>query len=62
MCRHFDINSDLLFNMFTSSRFLIIKAFSLRNKLQLLIKVLPLTRLATENLIAGTALLSTNSQ
>ena len=57
MCRHFDINSDLLFNMFTSSRFLIIKAFSLRHKLQLLIKVLPLTRLAIENLIVGTAAL-----
>ena len=47
----FDIKSDLLFNIFTSSRFLIIKAFSLRHKLQLLIKVLPLTRLAIENLI-----------
>ena len=50
ICRHFDINSDLLFNMFTSSRFLIIKAFPLRHKLQLLIKVLPLTRLAIENI------------
>ena len=48
--------------MFTSSRFLIIKAFSLRHKLQLLIKVLPLTRLAVENLIIGTATLRTNSQ
>ena len=48
MCRHFDINFDLLFNMFTSSRFLIIKTFSLRHKLELLMKVLPLTRLATE--------------
>ena len=45
-----------------SSRFLIIKAFSLRHKLQLLIKVLPLTRLAIENLIIGTAPLSTNFQ
>ena len=40
ICRHFDINSDLLLNMFTSSRFLIIKTFSLRHKLQLLIKVI----------------------
>ena len=62
MCRHFDINSDLLFNMFTSSGFLIIKAFSLRHKLQLLIKVLPLTPLAIENLIVGAAPLSTNFQ
>ena len=62
ICRHFDINFELLFNMFTSSRFLIIKTFSLRHKLQLLIKVLPLTRLATENLIADTAPLSTNFQ
>ena len=30
MWRHFDVNSDLLFNMFISSGFLIIKAFSLR--------------------------------
>ena len=30
MWRHFDVNSDLLFNMFTSSGFLIIKAFSHR--------------------------------
>ena len=62
MCLHFDINSDLLFNMVSSSRFLIIKAFSLRHKLQLLIKVLSLTPLAIENLIVGTALLSTNFQ
>ena len=59
MCQHFDINSDLFFNMFMSSRFLIIKAFSLRHKLQLLIKVLPLTRLAIENLIVVKARLST---
>ena len=39
ICRHFDINSDLLFNMFTSSRFLIITVFSPRHKLQLLITV-----------------------
>ena len=57
MCRHFDINSDLLFNMFTSST-----AFSLRHKLKLLTKMLPLTRLAIENLIVGTASLSTNFQ
>ena len=49
----FDINSDFLFNMFKSSKLLIIKAFPLGHKLQLLIKVLPLTRLAIENLIAG---------
>ena len=30
MCWYFNKNSDLLFNMFTSSRFLFIKAFSLR--------------------------------
>ena len=30
MCRHFDMNSDLLLNMCTSSRFIIMKAFSLR--------------------------------
>ena len=53
MCRHFDRNSDLLFIMFTSSRFLIIKDFSLRHKLQLLIKVLPLTRLAIENVLSN---------
>ena len=62
ICRHFDINSDLFFNMFTSSRFLIIKAFSLRHKFQLLIKVLPLTRLAIENVIVGRAPLLTNFQ
>ena len=61
-CRHFDINSGLLFNMFTSSMFLIIKACSLRHKLQLLIKVQPLTSLAIENVIVGTALFSTNFQ
>ena len=61
ICWHFDINFDLLFNMFTSSRFLIIKTFSLRHKLQLLINVLPLTCLANENLIVGTAPLSTIS-
>ena len=43
ICRHSDLNSDLLFNMFMPSRFLVIKVFSLRYKLQLLIKVLPLT-------------------
>ena len=57
MYRHFDINSDLLFNMFTSST-----AFSLRHKLQLLIKVLPLARLAIENKNVGTAPLPTNFQ
>ena len=62
MGRHFDVTSDLLFNMVTSSRCLIIKAFSLRCKLQLLIKVLPLTRLAIENLNIGTEPLSTNFQ
>ena len=51
ICQHFDINSDLLPNTFTSSRFLIIKAFSLRYKSQLFIK---------GNLIAGTAPLSSN--
>ena len=51
VCGHSDINSDLLPNMFTSSRFLIIKAFSLRYKSQLFIK---------GNLIAGTAPLSSN--
>ena len=56
------MNSDLLFNMFTSSRCLIIKAFLLRHKLHLLIKLLTLTRLAIENLIVGTAPLSTNFQ
>ena len=62
ICQPFDINSDLLFNMFRSSRFLIIKAFSLRHNLQLLIKVFPLTRLAVENLIVGGAQFSTNFQ
>ena len=62
MCQHFDINSDLLFNLFASSGFLIIKAFSLSHKLQLSIKVLPLARLAIENLIVGTGPLSTNFQ
>ena len=62
ICQDFDINSDLLFNMFTSYRFFIIKAFSLRHKSQLLTKVLPLTRLAIENLIVGTMSLSTNFQ
>ena len=62
MCQHFDINSDLFLNIFTSSRLLIIKAFSLRHKLKLLIKVLPLTHLAIENLIVGTVPLSTNFQ
>ena len=38
ICRHFDINSDLLLNMFRPSRFLIIKAFALGHKLQLFIK------------------------
>ena len=38
MCRHFDINSDLLPKMFRLSRFLIIKAFALGHKLQLFIK------------------------
>ena len=62
ICPHFDINSDFLFNMFTSSRFLIVKAFSLKHKFQLLTKVLPLTHLAIENVIVGTTPLSTNSQ
>ena len=62
ICQRVDINSDFLFNVFTSSRFLIIKAFSLRHKLYLLINVLPLTHLAIENLIVGTAPLSTNFQ
>ena len=48
--------------MFASSRFPIIKVFSLRHKFQLLKKVLPLTRLAIENVIVGTASLSTNFQ
>ena len=39
ICRHSDLNSDI----FMPSRFLVIKVFSLRYKLQLLIKVLPLT-------------------
>ena len=38
------------------------KAFSTRHKAQLLIKVLPLTSLAIENLTVGTAPLSTNFQ
>ena len=45
-----------------ASRFLITKAFSLRYKFQLLLKVLPLKRLAIENLIVGTAPLSANFQ
>ena len=60
ICRHFDINSDLSSNMFASSRFLTIKVCSLRYKLQLLMKVLPLTRIAIENLIVSTAPLSIN--
>ena len=38
------------------------KAFSTRHKAQLLIKVLPLTSLAIENLTVGTAPLPTNFQ
>ena len=48
--------------MFTSSRFLIIKAFSIKHRLRLLIKVLSLARLATENLIVDTTPLSINFQ
>ena len=44
------------------SKFLIIKSFSLRHKLQLFISDLTLTRLAMENLTVGTAPLSFNSQ
>ena len=42
--------------------FAIIKSFSLKHKLQLLIRDLPLTHLAMEKLTVGTALLSFNSQ
>ena len=45
-----------------SSKFLIIKSFSIRHKLQLLISDLPLTRLAMEKLTVGRAPLSFNSQ
>ena len=48
--------------IFISSTFLIKKGFLLRYKLQLLIKMLPLTLLEVENLIVCTALFSTNFQ
>ena len=44
------------------SKFLIIKRFSLRHKLQLLINDLLLTQLAMEKLTVGTAPLSFHSQ
>ena len=44
------------------SKFLIIKSFSLRHKLQLSINDLSLTRLAMEKLTVGRAPLSFNSQ
>ena len=44
------------------SKFLIVKSFSLRHNLQLLISDLPLTRLAMKKLTVGTVPLSFNSQ